>query len=83
MIIEIYLMGAVLMPSEYEPPLRVDPDGATSLQLAGQPLVMVAGRNPEICFRGRVVKKLQLAKESVSQIGRNLFRMTIFLEVRA
>jgi hypothetical protein len=83
MIIEIYLMCAVLMPSEDEPPLCVDPNGTPSLQPASQLFVVVAGRNPEICFGCRVVEKLQFSKESVSQIGRNLFRMTVFLEVRA
>ncbi len=45
---DLNLVGVVVFPDEYDPPLLVDPDAVKIAQVAGQLLKAVAGWNPQV-----------------------------------
>jgi hypothetical protein len=76
--IDVRRFAMANVPSENKPPLLVDADGAKAFEIAPQFLEMIAGRNPQVLIRGRVVDHLKLAKQSAIQIGWYFLRVYIF-----
>jgi hypothetical protein len=60
---------SVPIPPENEPPLFVDTDRMEAFQMAPQLFEMVAGRDPQILIRHRIVDHLEFPKQAAFQFG--------------
>ena len=59
---------------EIPAPSFVDADRMQAVQIAPQPLKMIAGRRSQMAVGGRVVDHLDLAEQPIFQIGRDFLR---------
>ena len=61
---------STVVPTEHNPPLAIDANGAESAQIASQRLKPIARRHTQIAQPGRRVKLLQFPHRNIVQLGR-------------
>jgi hypothetical protein len=65
--------ASAAIPLKDEPPSFVDADGVEALKIVAQLFEVVAGRDPKILIRGRVIDHLNLSEQPGFQIGGDFF----------
>lgn len=80
MIVEIDIARFAAIPSEDQSPLGVHPNAMPPLKGTGQALKTIAWRNPKIGVTGCIIDHLQLAKDPIPKIGRQLFCINVLQE---
>jgi hypothetical protein len=79
MVVEIEVAGFPFgsVPTEYQPPLLVNPYRAEAVEIAPQFFEMVARRHTQILIRHGIINHLQLAKQSAFYVRRDFLRVGV------
>lgn len=82
MIVEVYIrcFASAAIPPENEPPPLIDADRAKPFQFAAQLFEMVTWRHAQVLVSRRVIKYLELPKQSSYQLRRDIPRPNIIHE---
>jgi len=70
--IDVFRFAPGTRPTKYKPPLRVDPDGMKSGEIATSFLEMIARRHPQVLIGG-CRRASQACEQPDFKVGRNVF----------